>query len=218
MVNAEDEAILDRLLSRGASALSGVELVATLLQPSTEASALERAQFLLDAGGGMSSLLTATFDVTRAQQLDRLQSARLLAAVELGRRLTQIAVSSYPLEDPALVSRYVHLKYGRINQVVAGAIFTDIHNQILGEVEAFRGKHDFAMVEPGPILRDAIRHNSRGILIFDYHPSGDTTPSPQDLNFARRMAEACEWMGLELLDFLVCGGERWTSIRRLGLL
>ena len=217
MVNVEDEAILERLLSRGAGALCGVELVATLLQPSSEASALDQARLLLDSGGGMLSLLTVTGEVAQAQGLDRLQSARLLAAVELGRRLTQFELG-FLLEDPEIVARYVSLKYGRINQVVAGAIFSDVQNHMLGDIEAFRGRHDVATVDLGPILREVIRHNSRGILFFVYHPSGDVTPTQQDVAFARRLVEACEWLGLELLDFLICAGERWTSIRRLRLL
>jgi len=215
MVNLDNE-ILDRLLSRGAAALSEVELVAALLQKGdTEDSALDKARRLLEDCGGTQGLLTTDNETAGAHELDRVQSGALLAAVELSRRLSRIEVSADILSEPDAVARYLFLKYGRINQLVLGAIFVDVGNHPLGEIEAFRGIHELMTVEPGALLRPAIRHNSSGVFVFHIHPSGNPAPSDKDFEFAARMKKACELVGLELLDYLVLGGEKWTSVRRL---
>ncbi len=71
------------------------------------------------------------------------------------------------------------------------------------------------VVEPRPILREAIRRNAQGLLLFHLHPSGDPTPSQEDWNFTERLRECCVTMGFDLLDHLVLAGDRWVSLRRL---
>ena len=206
----------ERLLRSGASALSDAELVAVLLRSGRPGrSVLAMADDFLAACGGLAGLSTCNLEVAKAQKLGDVQAASLLAAVEIGRRLARHAVPALLLEDPAVVARYLYLKYGRGDQEVMGALFLDVHNRHVGECELFRGTLMKMVVEPRPILREAMRRNAQGILLFHHHPSGDPTPSREDQNFTERMRVCCETMGFELLDHLVLGGDRWVSLRRL---
>ncbi len=115
-----------------------------------------------------------------------------------------------------MVARYLHLRHARVNQEILGALFLDVHRRVVGDVECFRGVSTRVAVEPRPILREAVLRNAAGIVLFHKHPSGDPTPSEEDLRFTARMKEACESLSLELLDHLILCGDRWTSIRWTG--
>lgn len=205
--------ILERLATRGVPALSDAELLALVVPGTREKGTHDLARELLDTCGGVVGLLNCDFGIARAQGLDDQQAAAVLAAVELGRRLVSTPKKADLLADPGMVARYLHLRHARINQEVLGALFLDVHQRVAGEVECFRGDLMRAVVEPRPILREALRRNAAGIVLFHNHPSGDPTPSDEDLRFTARMKEACEALSLELLDHLILGGEKWTSIR-----
>lgn len=206
----------ERLLRSGAAALSDAELVAVLLRSGRPGrSVLAMAEDFLAACGGLASLSTCNLEIAKGQKLGDVQAASLLAAIEIGRRLARHAVPAELLEDPAIVARYLYLKYGRGDQEVMGALYLDVHNRHVGESECFRGTLMKMVVEPRPILREAMKRNAHGILLFHHHPSGDPTPSREDLNFTERMRLCCETMGFELLDHLILGGDRWVSLRRL---
>ena len=213
MVTADE--IADRALTFGASALTATELLATLLHRGEPGDlALAKARGLLEAIGGVLGLLTCDSAIARAQQLDPQQSAALLAAVELGRRLAYSAVTSEPLPRQEAVARYIQLVFGRPNQIVFGAIFMDLHHRAVGHLDAFRGTHESVVVDPRPILRAALRHNAHGLLVFRVSPNGDPTISESDVTWAERMRKACKLVDLEFNDYLVFAGERWSSIRR----
>lgn len=206
----------ERLLRGGGPAMSDAELLAVLLRCGRPGrSVLAIADDFLAACGGLRGLTACDLEVAKSQKLGDVQAAMVLAAIEIGRRLARHAVPVELLEDPAIVARYLYLRYGRGDQEVMGALFLDVHNRRLGETECFRGTLMRMVVEPRPILREAIQRNAHGILLFHVHPSGDPTPSQEDRKFTARMCECCQTMGFELLDHLILGGERWVSLRRL---
>ena len=207
-----DSDFRSRLLSRGAQALSEAELVAVLIGQGE--SGLSRAQELVSACGGVAGLLHCDLSITRAQELDDVQSAAVLAAVEISRRLVA-PIKTEALEDPAIAARYLYLRHARVNQEVFGALFLDFYHRLKGEAVFFRGIHCRVFVEPQPILREAIRCNAHAVLLFHTHPSGDPSPSREDWAFTHRMRDACDLIGLDLVDHLVLGGDRWISLRRM---
>ncbi len=142
-------------------------------------------------------------------------SASVLASLELARRLARAEVPERQLMDrPAEVVRYLVLRYGLRDQEVMGALFLDARHRLVGEEEIFRGALIRAAVEPRRFIALAICRSTAGLLIFHTHPSGDPSPSPEDVRFTRRMHEACEVVGLQLLDHLILGSSRrWVSLR-----
>ena len=212
----KDPKILNRLLARGATALTEAELVAMLVRDGKDGRpALESAQDLLGACGGLFGLLSCDLAIARAQALDDVQAASILAAVELSRRLTAAARPAEVLEDPGLVARHLYLQYSRVHQQVIGALFLNLDCHLIGQVEVFRGDQTRLFVAARPILVEAIRHGASGVLLFSIRPSGAPTPSRENLRFTYRVRDACELVNLTLHDHLVIAGSRWISIRRL---
>jgi DNA repair protein RadC len=209
----------ERLFSSGSQALSDAELLAVLLRCGCKGrSAISMATDLLRSHGGLTGLLAANPRTMRRPGLGLAKSASLLAAVEIGRRLARAELpDKEPLNRPTSVARYVNLRYGADDQEVMGALFVDTRNRLLAEREIFRGTLNRAAVEPREILKEGLMRGAAGVVLFHTHPSGDPSPSAEDILFTRRMAEAGELVGVRLVDHLIVGrGSTWSSLRERG--
>jgi DNA repair protein RadC len=209
----------ERLVATGSGALSDAELVAVLLRSGySGTSALQLADMLLREHGGLSGLVGASVAHLRRYGLGPAKAAALLAAIEVGRRLAreQLPVRR-PLTRPAEVARYLLLQYQLRDQEVMGALFLDVRHCLMGDREIFRGTLHRAAVEPREILKECLLRGAAALALFHTHPSGDPTPSAEDVLFTRRMAEAAALVGIELVDHLVLGATgRWVSLRERG--
>ena len=215
----EDERPRERLVAVGSAALSDAELVALLLRSGHPGcSALQMAGSLLHEHGGLAGLVGVPVTGLRRFGLGDAKAAALLAAVELGRRLArQQLPARQPLARPAEVARYLVLRYQQRDQEVMGALFLDVRHCLIGDREIFRGTLHRAAVEPREILKECLSRGAAGFALFHTHPSGDPTPSAEDVMFTRRMAEAAAVVGVELVDHLVLGATgRWVSLRERG--
>ncbi|MCB1007541.1 MAG: DNA repair protein RadC [Acidobacteria bacterium] len=209
----------ERLLAHGARSLGDSELVAVLLRTGRPgASAIEVAREMLASVGGLGGLASQGAPALLRKGLGSAKAATLLAAAELGRRLARTdAVERTPLANPAAVASYLALRYGARDQEVMGALYLDGRNRLLAERELYRGTLNRAAVEPRQILKEGLLHGAAGCLLFHTHPSGDPSPSAEDLAFTRRMAEAGEVVGIRLVDHVVVGSVgRFVSLRERG--
>lgn len=216
---APDERPRERLLCHGATSLSDAELVAVLLRTGRRGqSALAMARELLREVGGLGGLGRSGADALRRRGLGEAKATGLMAACEIGRRLARFELPERRLLNrPQEVSQYLALRYGCRLQEVMGALFVDSRNRLVGERELFRGTANRAVVEPRPILKEALLRDASGMVLFHTHPSGDPSPSAEDLLFTRRIAEAGEAVGVRLLDHLVVGfNGLWVSLRDRG--
>ncbi len=214
-----DERPRERLLAQGPRALGDAELVAVLLRTGRPgASALEVARETLAAVGGLSGLAASGAPALLRKGLGGAKAAALLAAAEVGRRLARAeSIERAPLAHPAAVASYLSLRYSVRDQEVMGALYLDTRNRLVAERELYRGTLNRAAVEPRQILKEGLLHGAAGCLLFHTHPSGDPSPSAEDLAFTRRMAEAGEVVGIRLVDHLILGGVgRWLSLRERG--
>lgn len=215
----EGERPRERLLDHGGRSLSDTELLAVLLRTGKKGvSALQLARDLLLQNGGLAGLLTATPHSLRRSGVGPAKAATLLAAVEIGRRLArEELLDREPLTRPREVVRYLALRYRTCDQEVMGALFLDARSRLLGEREIFRGTVSRMSVEPREILRECLQRGAVAIYLFHTHPSGDPSPSAEDLLFTRRMDEAAGIVGVRLSDHVVLGNEgRWVSLKGLG--
>jgi DNA repair protein RadC len=209
----------ERLLENGSRSLSDAELVALVLRTGWRgASVLSLARQLLEAWGGLAGLVGAEPESLRSSGLGPAKLAGLLAAVEIGRRLARARLPERrPLSHPAAVASYLTLRYSLKDQEVMGALFVDARNRLIAEAEIFRGTLNRAAVEPRTILKRGLLHDAGALILFHTHPSGDPSPSAEDLAFTRRMADAGEVVGLRLIDHLVLGSAgRWVSLKQRG--
>jgi len=215
-----DQRPRERLLNNGSAALSDVELVAVVLRTGRPGkSVLELARDLLRTSDGLTGLLGAGPLVLKRAGLGPAKAAGVLAAVELARRFSRARMADRELlTDPQSVASYLELRYSLKGQEVMGALYLDTRNRLIGETELYRGTLSRAAVEPRAILKEGLLRDAAGIVLFHTHPSGDPSPSAEDLGFTRRMVEAGQLVGLHLVDHLVLGaGGAWTSLRRQGI-
>ncbi len=150
--------------------------------------------------------------------IGKAKAATIIAAFEIGRRVARERIPRRDLLDrPDAVASYLSLRYAQGDQESMGALFLDVRNRLIGESEVFRGTLSRAAVEPRGIFKEALLQSASGFVLFHTHPSGDPSPSPEDLCFTRRMAEAGEMIGVKLLDHIILGSAgRWVSLGRRG--
>lgn len=214
-----DERPRERLLRNGSSGLSDTELVAILLRTGRPGmSVLDLAREVLRGSGGLGGLLGSSSRELRRLGIGPAKAATLLAAIELARRLARAEVPERDLlSHPEAVASFLTLRYASQGQEVMGALYLDTRHRLLQDTEIFRGTLNRAAVEPRAILKQGLLRNAAGLILFHTHPSGDPSPSAEDLAFTRRMAEAGEVVGLRLVDHLiVAGGGRWVSLKKRG--
>ncbi len=209
----------ERLLAGGPGGLSDAELLAILLRTGRPGvPVVELARRALLRAGGLAGLPDQPAPQLKESGLGQAQVAVVLAALELCRRLARCRLPERRLlSSPGLVASYLALRFGRRDQEVMGALLLDVRHRLMGEVEVFRGTLNRAAVEPRNLLKQALLADAAGILLFHTHPSGDPTPSSEDISFTRRMVEAGEAVGVRMVDHLVVArGGRWASLRERG--
>lgn len=214
-----DERPRERLLAQGARALGDAELLAVLLRTGRPgASAIDVARETLGAIGGISGLASSGSSALLRKGLGEAKAASLLAAAEIGRRLARgEAFERAAMGAPAAVASYLALRYGVRDQEVMGALFLDTRHRLIAERDLYRGTINRAAVEPRAILKEGLIHGACGVVVFHTHPSGDPSPSAEDLAFTRRLAEGGELVGIRLIDHLILGAVgRWVSLRERG--
>ena len=202
----------DKILSLPPKTLSNTELLSILVGPGTSGAAACAGRLLGE--GSLGYLIPSRPIDLYHQGVTRTGAARLLAAYELARRLASETIQDrLSLLQPADVARYLTLHFAQ-RQEVMGALYLDVRHRLLGSAEIFRGTMHRAAVEPSIILREALLNAASGVLLFHTHPSGDPTPSAEDLVFTRRMAEAAAIVGIEFVDhFVITHRGRFVSLR-----
>ena len=214
----EEDHPRERLLRSGGAALSDAELLSSLLLRGGSLDAITAANQLLCEVGGIAGLLGARQHDLDVPGIGPARRAALLAAVELARRLARARLPRRDLLDrPDAVASYLSLRYAQEDQEVMGALYLDVRNRLVAEGEIYRGTLSRAAVEPRAIMKQGLLNSASGFVLFHTHPSGDPSPSAEDLSFTRRMAEAGELVGVQLLDHIILGSAgRWVSLGRRG--
>jgi DNA repair protein RadC len=205
----------------GPSALGDNELLAVVLGTGTRGtSALAVADSVLAATGGLHGLLTcAREDLCGVPGVGSARAAQVLAAVELGRRtLVRSPADRLPVRSPRDVAAHLLPEYGGRAVEHFGIVLLDAKHRVLKTTVLFVGTLDRSVVHPREVFREAASGRACGIVLFHNHPSGDPTPSADDLALTKRLVDAGELMGIEVLDHVVLSATRYYSVRECGRL
>jgi len=211
----------ERLLRLGPEALSDAELVAILLRSGTPGrSALDVAAGHLAREGGLSGMARRDAGyLARLSGIGPVKSISLTAALELGRRAARNSASEKPmLGQPGRVASYLSARAAEWPQERVGALMLDMRHRLVFDREIVRGSLDSAAVVPRDVLRQVMLDDAAAFILYHNHPSGDPTPSRDDVDFTRALVAASRQLGLRLLDHVIVGREGCVSLSERGLL
>jgi DNA repair protein RadC len=217
-----DDRPRERMLKHGPGVLSNAELVAVLIGSGLPGkNALQLAREVLRNGlGGL-----ATADPQALLQIPGMgpgKVTRIFAAIEFYRRVLQeFGQEPAPIEEPAVdtIKEGARLvtKYSRVRQERLGVMFLDSRSRLLNEREVYVGTIDNALVSTRDIIRFTMEENAVKLILFHNHPSGDPTPSEQDIDFTKKMKHSLSLCDIQLLDHLVVGRHGFYSMHTKGL-
>ncbi len=217
---SESDRPRERLVALGPQALTNAELVAILLRVGVKGeNAVQVGQRLLQKFGGITGLHRASMKELVAQRaVGKAKAAQIKAAIELGRRLTLETPAERPaVNSPADAAALLQYEMSALEQECLRVILLDRRNRALEIVEAYKGSVSSSQIRVGEVFKDAVRINASAILVAHNHPSGDPTPSPDDVAVTRALVQAGKLLDIEVLDHLVIGQGRWVSLKEKGL-
>lgn len=203
-----------RLERFGAGASSDLDLLGVLL-PRADPSAAHR---VLGAAGDLSGLADPQVGELRvAGGLSRREAIALVAAVELGRRVASAwPRPSWRVRTPADVAERLLPAMARLPGEELRVVLLNTKNVVTGCQTVYQGNLAGAPIRVGELYREAIRRCAAGIVVVHNHPSGDPTPSAEDLRVTGELSRAGRLLDVALLDHLIIGHGRWVSLRALG--
>jgi DNA repair protein RadC len=169
--------------------------------------------------GGLQELPRRTVDeLTALNGLGQAKAVTLLAAMELAVRLASRRRAAVPISSPADVAGLVMEEMRNYRREHFRVVMLDVKNKVLGTEEISIGSLNTSLVHPREVFRPAVLKSCAGIILVHNHPSGDPTPSGEDLEVTRRLCDAGKLMGIEVLDHVVIGDGKFFSFREKGLL
>ena len=210
----------ERLAALGPQALTNAELIAILLRVGVKGeNAVTVGQRLLNKFGGLTGLHRAPFAELKKQHgLADAKAAQIKAAIELGRRLTLESPEERPtINSPADAAALVVYEMSALEQEHLRVILLDRRNRVIETVEIYKGSVNSSQVRVGEIFKEAIRKNASALIVIHNHPSGDPTPSPDDVAVTRAIVQAGKLMDVDVLDHMVIGQGKWVSLKERGL-
>jgi DNA repair protein RadC len=209
----------ERFIQHGPESLSIQELIAILLRTGTkEESVLQLAQKIIRHFDGLRMLKNATLEeLTSIKGVGKAKAVQLLASIELGRRIASFREEDkYVIRSPEDGANYVMEEMRFLSQEHFVCLFLNTKNQVLFQKTIFIGSLNSSIVHPREIFKEALKRSAASIICVHNHPSGDPTPSKEDIDVTRRLVECGKMMGIELLDHIIIGEKKYVSLKEKG--
>lgn len=210
----------ERLRDLGPGHLSTAELLAIILRTGTrESSVVALAQGLLDKYGGAGGLAQASFrQITQYSGVGEAKAAQLKAALELGRRASAGAQPAQPLIRSANDAKHYLLSdYVDEEQEKFLVVLLDTKHHVVGKEVLYRGTLNQTVIRPAEVFREAVRASCASVLVAHNHPSGDPTPSADDVATTARLEQAGDLLDIKLVDHIIMTRDSALSLREKGL-
>ena len=210
----------EKLLSRGAAALSDAELLALLLRSGIQGkNVLQLAQELVDRFGGVAGLLHTPAEALKTVKgLGPANRAELVAVLELARRALAQQLTQKPLfNTPQAVRDYLQLQLGGLHHEVFAVLFLDSQHRLIALEEMFRGTLTQTSVYPREVVKQALTLNASSVVLAHNHPSGTAQPSRADEALTHTLKAALALVDVRVLDHFVVTASQAVSMAELGL-
>jgi DNA repair protein RadC len=212
----DSEQPVNRLHFYGPSALSTTELLAILAGTPHQ---LQDAANLLAIFEGIEGVARANMPELQQQPgIGAATAARIKAAFELGRRLlVERPMDRCQIRSPADAANLLLGEMGLLEQEELRTILLDTKNRVIAIPTIYVGSVNTTMIRVAEVFREAVRRNCPAIIVLHNHPSGDVSPSPEDVMVTKQIVEAGKLMDVEVLDHLILGRNRYVSMKERGL-
>jgi DNA repair protein RadC len=210
----------ERLEKHGAGVLNDAELLAILLRVGMKgASAVQIGQRLLYLFEGLGGLQRATIqELCQVEGVGLAKAVQIKAAIEVGRRISRLTPKEHVIiSSPQDVADQVQYKMASLEQEELWILLLDSRNHHIRTEQLYRGSLNSSSVRLAEIFKAGIRHNAAALIIVHNHPSGDPSPSPEDIHLTRMLIEAGQLLELPVLDHIIIGTRGISSIKSLHL-
>ncbi len=217
----QDERPRERFIQNGPASLSNHELIAILLRTGTkDESVLQLSNRLLTNFEGLRLLKDATLEeMTEIKGIGQAKAVQILAAVEIGRRITNLNYTDrYVIRSPEDGANYVMNDMRFLSQEHFVCLYLNTKNQVLHKQTIFIGSLNSSIVHPREVFREALKRSAASIICLHNHPSGDPAPSREDIEVTKRLVECGKMIGIDVLDHLIIGENKFVSLKEKGYL
>ena len=212
----------EKLYEYGPKALSNDELLAIIIRTGNkEDTAIDLARRLLSRDNrGLVFLRDTTLqELIETKGIGKCKAAQILAAIEIGKRINYLdALDKVKINEPSTIAnlymdemRYLQKEHFRV-------VLLDTKNQIIVAEEISVGTLNASIVHPRDVFKAAIKRNANSIILIHNHPSGDPTPSNEDINITNRLLEAGNLIGIRVLDHIIIGDNKYISFKEKNII
>jgi len=214
----EGERPREKLIQFGAELLTDAELLAILLRMGNEgASAIDMGRELIAKLGGLQGIDRAhAEEIMQIKGLGLAKTAQLKAAVEIGKRVRRLDVKPITFDSAGAIARYCYPKFESKRHEQFLVFLLDGQNNLLAERILSEGIPTQSVVYTRKVMEEALRLSASAVVVVHNHPSGETTPSPQDIETTQKMKQAAEVLELILQDHIIIGRECYYSFMEHG--
>ncbi len=218
----ENERPKEKLLRYGAESLSNPELLAIVLRTGTKGeNVLNLSQKIITELNGLNGILNASVkEMTKIKGVKESKASQILAIAELFRRFnTYKSFNEFKrITSPREVANMLYGEMGTSNQEVLKLIILNTKNEVIKIKDVFKGSLNSSLVHPREIFNEAIRSSAASIIICHNHPSGDPTPSSEDIKVTTRINQSGDIIGIKLIDHIIIGRNNYVSLKEKGIL
>jgi len=210
----------ERLKQYGAAALSNSELLAIILRTGAASeSVLHLSARLLTKFRGLAGLARAGFgELCQERGLGEAKAAQVQSALELGRRLMSTQSEERPVvKSPADIATLLQGEMSFLEQEEMRVVLLNTKNQVLSVPRVYKGSINTSLVRVSELFKEAVRENCAALVVVHNHPSGDPTPSPEDIKVTEQIVKAGKLLDIEVLDHIIIGQQRYISLKERGL-
>jgi DNA repair protein RadC len=217
----ENERPQERLLRYGAETLSNAELMALILRTGNkQENVVNLCNRILCEAGGLNGLLNFSVeDFMKLKGIKEAKAARLLALAEMSKRFKSYrAGEDYKISQPRDAANLLMEEMRYLKQEVLKVVLLNTKNAVILVKDISLGSLNSSIVHPREVFNEAVKRSCASIIVCHNHPSGDPTPSSEDINITHRLKECGKLLGIELLDHLIIGNGNYISLKEKGIL
>lgn len=209
----------ERLIKEGPESLATQELIAIILRTGTkDESVLEISNQIIKQFDGLRMLMNASVEeITSIRGIGEAKAVQLLAAFELGKRINRLQFDDrFSIKSPDDCAKFMMDEMRFLQQEHFVCLYLNTKNQIIARETIFKGSLNASIVHPREVFKEAFRRSACSIICLHNHPSGDPTPSREDIEVTKRLVECGKIIGIELLDHIIIGEHKYISLKEKG--